>query len=137
MVPPYFTVEKLEKAGGFANGCQGKALMARVEDRPPTETQARQRGHHPGKIRNPLALGTGSQLPGFFLLFLGAQGFHKERWIGCHPLAGDGGSGLVVGEKGGKVPGGDVLTANPTAERCSMIGVGARQGRQDTGCGPA
>jgi len=111
--------------------------MFQGEDRRPAHTQTTQSGHHTQKIRNPLALGTGPQFPGFFLLFLCVQGFHKKRWGCCHPLAGDGGGGLVVDEKVGKIPGGNVLSGDPAAERRCMIAVGARQRRKHTGCGPA
>lgn len=107
------------------------------KDRRPTQTQTSQGGHHAQEIRNPPALGTGPQLAGGLPFFPAAQGFHKKRWVCCHPLAGDGGGGLVVGKKGDKLPGGDVLSGDPAAEGRGMIDVGARQGGKHPGCGPA
>jgi len=125
------------QAGELAYGFDGTAPMVRRKDGRPAETQTSQGGHHAQKVRNPPALGTGSQFAGGLLFFPAAQGFHKKRWVRRHPLAGDGCGGLVVGKKGDKVPGGDVLSGDPAAEGRGMLGVGARQGGEHTGCGPA
>lgn len=125
------------QAGKLANGFHGTAPKVWGKDGRPGEAQTSQGSHHAQKIRNPPALGAGSQLAGGLLFFPAAQGFHKKCRVRCHPLTGDGRGGLVVGKKGNKIPGGDMISGDPAAEGRGMIGVGARQGGKHTGCGPA
>lgn len=128
MVAPYFQVEDMLQAGELANGFDGTVPMVRGNDGRPAETQTSQGDHHAQQIRNPPALGAGSQSAGGLLFLPAAQGFHKKRRVRCHPLAADDRGGLVVGKNRDQIPGGDVLSSDPTAERGGMIGVGARQG---------
>lgn len=136
---PYAALEVSNQTGSFAESLKGRSpiLVGQVGSGRGQPRKPSQRGHNPQKVRKPPALGTRPK-PTCFLLFpLGAQGFHKKRRIGHHPVAGDGGARLVVVEKVGKITGGDMLPADPAAEGGGVIGIGARQRCQHPGCGPA